>query len=239
MTADEMDSRKAKSAPQTGNAGADKVDAVVIEQVQRAVLADLRPVSVLASSGMLTLILMFFFAAAGSAVAWYLGLGGFEALQTYQRALIFPALAIASWLAALTCARGMLPASGMRPGPVALIFSMAALPLVFLMALHNYSTQDFVAEGVPCLLLGLRVSIPTGLGLVLILRRGFVLDWSSAGFAAGALSGLAGVVMLELHCPNPKVVHSMVWHVAVVVVSAVLGFVLGMIADRVRIRATV
>jgi hypothetical protein len=234
-----MDSRNAKSAPQTGNAGADKVDAVVIEQVQRAVLADLRPVSVLASSGMLTLILMFFFAAAGSAVAWYLGLGGFEALQTYQRALIFPALAIASWLAAVACARGMLPASGMRPGPVALIFSMAALSFVFLMALHNYSTQDFVAEGVPCLLLGLRVAIPTGVGMVLILRRGFVLDWSSAGFAAGALSGLAGVVMLELHCPNPKVVHSMVWHVAVVVVSAVLGFVLGMIADRVRIRATV
>jgi len=64
VTADEMDSRNAKSAPQTGNAGADKVDAVVIEQVQRAVLADLRPVSALASSGMLTLILMFFFAAA-------------------------------------------------------------------------------------------------------------------------------------------------------------------------------
>jgi len=74
--------------------------------------------------------------------------------------------------------------------------------------------------------------------MVLILRRGFVLDWSRAGFAAGALSGLAGVVMLELHCPNPKAFHAMVWHVAVVVVSAVLGFALGMIADRVRIRAT-
>jgi len=238
VTEEEMDSRNAKSAPSTGADGVAGVHEAVLEEIQRAVLADLRPVSALASSGILTLILMIFFAATGSAVAWYLGLGGFEALHAYQRALIFPALLIASWLAAVACAREMRPASGMRMGPIAVIFCATALPLVFLMALHNYSAQNFVTEGVPCLLLGLKVAIPTGVGMVLILRRGFVLDWSRAGFAAGALSGLAGVVMLELHCPNPKAFHAMVWHVAVVVVSAVLGFALGMIADRVRIRAT-
>ena len=50
------------------------------------------------------------------------------------------------------------------------------------------------------------------------------------------LSGLTGLGMLELHCPNLKAIHVMVWHVAVVVVSAGLGFAMGWIADTWRRR---
>jgi Negative regulator of sigma F len=61
-----------------------------------------------------------------------------------------------------------------------------------------------------------------------------VLDWSAAGIAAGALSGLTVLAMLELHCPNLKAIHVMVWHVAVVIVSSALGFTMGRIADFFR-----
>ena len=45
----------------------------------------------------------------------------------------------------------------------------------------------------------------------------------SAGLAAGTLAGLAGVIALELHCPNFRAMHVMVWHTIVILVSASLG----------------
>jgi hypothetical protein len=41
------------------------------------------------------------------------------------------------------------------------------------------------------------------------------------------LGGLAGVGLLELHCPNFQTAHILVWHAAVVPVSAALGAWLG------------
>jgi len=60
------------------------------------------------------------------------------------------------------------------------------------------------------------------------------MQWSMAGLAAGTLSGLTGLTMLELHCPNLKAIHVMVWHVAVVIVSGILGFAIGRLADHLR-----
>jgi hypothetical protein len=60
------------------------------------------------------------------------------------------------------------------------------------------------------------------------------MDWSRSGLGAGVLAGLTGLFMLELHCPNLKAIHVMVWHVAVVVVSGMAGFAIGMIADHFR-----
>jgi hypothetical protein len=60
-----------------------------------------------------------------------------------------------------------------------------------------------------------------------MLRRGFAVNPASAGLVAGTLGGLAGVGMLELHCPNFQAAHILVWHIAVVPVSAALGAMLG------------
>jgi hypothetical protein len=60
-----------------------------------------------------------------------------------------------------------------------------------------------------------------------MLRHGFAVNAASAGLVAGTLGGLAGVGMLELHCPNLQAAHILVWHTAVVPVSAALGALLG------------
>jgi hypothetical protein len=52
-----------------------------------------------------------------------------------------------------------------------------------------------------------------------------------AGLAVGVLSGLTGLGMLELDCPNPKAIHVLTWHVAVLVSSGLLGYTCGWIAD--------
>ena len=205
-----------------------------IERASKALLAGLKPVHPLAAPWALALTFLLLFTAVAICAAWALGLGGIQALNPYQRAAIFPTLLIAAWLTAVASAREMRPAGGFRLGWWALTFSLVVFPIAVSLVFHNYSTQDFVPEGLPCLLLGLRVAIPAGLAIAWIMRRGFVLEWSAAGLTAGALSGLAGLAMLELHCPNPKAIHVMVWHGAVVLVGAALGFALGLVADHVR-----
>jgi hypothetical protein len=46
--------------------------------------------------------------------------------------------------------------------------------------------------------------------------------------AAGTLAGLAGLGMLELHCPNFQLAHVLVWHIAVVLLSGAAGALMGL-----------
>ncbi len=233
MKPDDIDRILTQSAHRAFQADAGR-DA--IERVERALLHDLRPVKPLAPVWAFTLALLAVFAALAIAIGTALGMHGFHVLSIGQRASIFSALLTAAWVASVACVREMRPAAGSRLSSIALLLPAVGFPVLFSLVFHDYSVQHFIAEGVPCLVAGLSVSIPTGFLVAFILHHGFVMDWSKAGAAAGTLGGLAGLGMLELHCPNLKAIHVMVWHVAVVVVSAVLGFTIGWIADEVRRR---
>lgn len=232
MTPGEIDKILAQAADRAvHSAGPPKIAAV-----EGAILQDLRPVRPLAPAWVLTLGFMALFVAASAASASVLGMHGWPVLSEVQRGLIFPALLAAAWLAAVACVRCMSPASGSRLGVLALSLGVGVFPIVFSLVLQDYGIRDLVKEGIPCLEAGLSVAIPTGLTIAWILRRGFVLDWSAAGIAAGTLSGLAGMGMLELHCPNLKAIHVIVWHVAVVLVSGILGLGCGWIVSAVTRR---
>jgi hypothetical protein len=69
-------------------------------------------------------------------------------------------------------------------------------------------------------------AIPAALASWLLLRRGFAVNSVAAGLVAGTLAGLAGVTMLELHCANLQAPHVMLWHTAVMPVSAAAGALL-------------
>ena len=69
-------------------------------------------------------------------------------------------------------------------------------------------------------------ALPAGATTLLALRRGFAVNAQVAGLVTGALSGLAGVAMLELHCANLQALHILVWHTAVLPVTALGGYLL-------------
>jgi hypothetical protein len=207
-----------------------------IERAQSALLNDLRPTPAMVPAGAFLLLYLLVFAVLAAAFAVALGLHGLPVLSVVQRALLFPALLLVAGMAAAGCARAMRPAGGVGLGGPALLLAATGLPVLFAMILENYSLLHFVAEGVPCLVAGMCVALPSGIVFAFLLRRGFVLDWSRAGLSAGTLAGLTGLAMLELHCPNLKAIHVIVWHVAVVVCGGALGFIAGWIADAVRRR---
>ncbi len=106
-----------------------------------------------------------------------------------------------------------------------------ALLAVFAVLFHDYRTDHFVSQGIVCLTAGLLHAIPAGLASWLLLRRGFAVNSVAAGLVAGTLAGLAGVTMLELHCANFEALHVMLWHTAVMPVSAAAGALLGWAAQ--------
>jgi len=205
-----------------------------VETIAGALLQDLRPVRPLAPAWVFTLSLTCLFAIFAVVSASILGLHGVHALSFTQIGWLFSGLLGTAMMAAVASAREMRPASGVRLGFRVPVAAIAVFLALFASLLTGYGTQHFVAEGIPCLVAGLSVALPTAAAAVWILRRGYVMDWSKAGTVAGTLAGLTGLGMLELHCPNLKAIHVMVWHVAVVMVSGAAGFAIGWLADSLR-----
>jgi hypothetical protein len=156
------------------------------------------------------------------------GFFGFAKMDLLERLLVFPALVILVWLAATEFVHAMIPGSLRRISPGALLgFASVALLAVFAFLFRDYQTDHFFSIGIVCLLAGFLHAIPAALLGWLLIRRGFAVNSILAGLVAGVLGGLAGVGMLELHCPNFQAAHVLVWHTAVVPLSAAAGALVG------------
>ena len=185
------------------------------------------PVRPLPATWVLTSGLILIGAAVALAGAARAGFYGIEKMSLWERALIFPALGLLAWIAAAEFVSEMIPGSRRRlaPGAVLGIGSLALLGL-FAMLFRDYQTDHFWSAGIVCLVIGLLHAIPTGLVGWWMLRRGFAVNSVAAGLVAGTFAGLAGVAMLELHCPNFQALHVLVWHTAVVPASGAVGALL-------------
>ena len=203
------------------------VDPALLERIAGSIGPSVPPVRPLPPAWVIAGGLSLIVAAIGVAGAAKLGLHGITKLSGVDRAVIFPALGVLTWLAASACAREMVPASRRRVSASALLaLGIAALLAVFGALFRDYATERFVAQGMICLAAGLAHAAIAAIAGWLILRRGYALNPLAAGVVAGTLAAMAGVTMLELHCPNLETLHVMVWHTAVVPISAAAGALL-------------
>lgn len=203
------------------------VDPALLDRIANSMGASLQPVRPLPSSGVLAAALAAVCAAVALAGATVLGLHGIEAMSAARIALIFPVLLALICLSAVVSAGEMIPGSRHPVAPWVLLASgCLVLTAVFALLFTDYRHERFVTQGVACLKAGLLHAIPTAVISWWILHRGFAVNSIAAGVAAGTLSGLAGVGMLELHCPNFEAPHIMVWHTAVLAVSGAAGCLL-------------
>lgn len=209
------------------------VDPALLDRIAKSLAPGLRPVRPIAPPSLLTGGLVLIVIAIATAGAAELGFHGIQTLSAVDRALVFPLLAVWTWLAAASCVSEMIPGSRRRIAPGFLLGAgtLAVLAL-FALLFRDYQTVNFLPQGIACLTAGLVVAIPTALAMWLLLRRGFAVNPVSAGMVSGTLAGLAGVTMLELHCPNFEVFHVMLWHTAVVVITGAAGALLGALTSR-------
>jgi hypothetical protein len=156
------------------------------------------------------------------------GFLGIEQLNVWERVTIFSTLGVLVWVGGTAFVSQLIPGSRQRfTASACLAISIAVLLGVFAFVFRNYHTERFVPAGVACLLTGLLIALPAAVLSWVLLRRGFAVNPVAAGLAGGALAGLSGVTMLEFHCANFQALHVLVWHTAVVPVSAAAGALLG------------
>lgn len=227
MTDKEVDNvlKQAAEAPH-------EVGGAVVEQVSNIVLSSLRPVRPLPSPGVIALGLQMIFLVVAILGATYLGNNGVRVLSGPETVLIFVALGVLGRLAASAGAAEMVPGSKTLVEPrILLAICTVAFVAVFAILFHDYRLDRFVSEGIACLATGMLYAGSGGFLLWLVLRRGFILNPVAAGVGAGTLAGLAGLGMLELHCPILKAMHLMVWHTAVIPLSGLAGYLAGRLAQ--------
>ena len=205
-----------------------------VKQIEASIQADLKPVRPLAPAG------VYFAGFAGVFAAACLlslnlmpGQQGWDALSKVQRLLVFVPLIAAVGLLALSTIRQMTPAarhtqSAAAAGASVFALLIGAIALLF----HPAHESAFVKMGLVCFRNGMVFAIPTALLTAVILRRGAGLSPALTGATTGGLAGLAGLAVLEIHCPNLNLFHILAWHVSVVLVCAAAGFVLGSVAVR-------
>jgi len=195
-----------------------------LKRVTDSIRDSLRPVRPLPPRWVLTGGLILICAAIVLAGAARAGFFGIERMNPWQRVLIFSALGIFVVIAAKEYVNAMIPGSWRRV-PAGALLGIGATLLIgaFALSFRDYRTDHFVSAGIVCLLTGLLHAVPAALLSWLLMRRGFAVNAVSAGLAAGTLAGLAGVGVLELHCSNFQAAHVLVWHTAVVPLSAAAG----------------
>jgi hypothetical protein len=201
-----------------------EVDPAVLDRVSGNIRSSLNPVRPLPPAWVLAGGLVLICAAVAPAGGMLLGPHGVQKMSGLEIGLIFPVLGALVYVSAVLCVAEAIPGSRRPAAPGVLTVSgCIALAAVFSLLFRDYRTERFVSQGVACLIAGLGLALPAALAVWWFLRRGFAVNSVAAGWARGMLAGLAGVTMLELHCPNFEAPHVIVWHIAVLPVSAAIG----------------
>jgi hypothetical protein len=219
MTDEDVDKVLQKSSGVTPQA-----EPALLKRIADSINSSLEPVRPMPPTWMLTGGLALICAAVAVTAAARAGFYGIEKLGLWECVLVFSTLGILVWVAGKEFVHQLIPGSRQPLGVGSVLtIGSAALLGVFALVFRDYRTDHFISAGIACLLTGLLLAIPAAFMSGLLLRRGFAVNPVAAGLAGGALAGLCGVTMLELHCANFQALHVLVWHTAVVPVSAAAG----------------
>jgi hypothetical protein len=206
---------------------ADLPSPTVLREIERGLVANLRPVRPIAKRYIFVSMMAIF------AVTAVLGLSRFgpfaiAAMTSLQMGAIFGALAISAGLLAYSLVNQMVPGSRYRvpPGRVPLVVMI--LLMVSVAVLFPFQQErSFWFSAWVCIRGGTPVAAFSAAPLWLVLRRGEILSPIMTGAATGLLAGLAGATALEIHCPNLDAWHILASHLGVAVIGAVVGLLVG------------
>jgi hypothetical protein len=197
-----------------------------VKQIEAALVADLKPVRPIAPTSVYLAAFAGLFAAISIVGGTILGQYGWRALSELQKIAVFVPLAAITALLVFSITRQMIPAA--RHARSSALFSsglFVVLLLIMTFIFRPAQESAFVRRGLVCFGTGMLFAIPAACLFALLLRRGAALSPLLTGASGGGLAGLVGLAVLEIHCGNLNVYHIVVWHVSVILVCVVAGFV--------------
>lgn len=204
------------------------VPPAVLTRIDASIQSSLHPVRPTPSTSVLTTGMLLLCAAVALAGAAHSGFFGFQALTITARVIILSILVLLAGVASRELVSHWIPGSRHYLAPRWLVALVSTTLLCVFAALFNdYHATHFISAGLICLTVGVLHAAPAAGLAAWFLRRGLAVDPVAAGAIAGTFGGLSGVTMLELHCANLEAPHVLLWHVAVVPVSAALGALAG------------
>lgn len=203
-------------------------DSAKVAQIRRVMVDLAAPVRPLPSNAALMLLSLAIFVVLAVLLALPFGLYGAlrmglaAAFTAYSVLLLLAAVLAGNVIGQLIpgSKRVLAPSAGAL---IAILLLIATAALLF----PDFSTANYVRQGIPCLRLGLLCSLPAGILVRILMARGFVTNVVDAAVAGGAFAGLLGVAVLALHCPIFNAAHIILWHVGVVAVTSLAGAATG------------
>lgn len=158
---------------------------------------------------------------------------GIVGMNPLTIAIVFGGLAVCCGLLAISLAAEMAPGSR-RPAPPAALIGGVLLGLAAaLWVLFPYQAEtNFWVKSGKCFLMGIAFAAPSAALAWGLLRRGAVLSPAVSGAAAGLLGGMAGLAVLEIHCPDWNVAHILAGHWGAALACALAGWRVGALIEK-------
>jgi hypothetical protein len=207
-----------------------------LRQIERGIVADLRPVRPIASKRKILAVLIAIFVSIVAIGVFRIGAFALGVMSELQASVILSTLAISAGLLAYSVVNQMVPGSSHRIAPGLLPFGITILLAIAIAVLFQFQDeQNFWAKSWACIRAGTPLGALAAIPLWFVLRRGAILSPAMTGAATGLLAGLIGTTALEIHCPILEARHILVGHLGVAVLGAITGFVFGLGAESNRI----
>ena len=199
-------------------------DSARVAKIRESLKISATPVRPLPSNAAIILRCALAFAILAIVFAAPVGFRGFAKLTPAGATIEYSVVLLLALILTGSALEQAIPGSRrIMPPALSVLLAILLLSVTAAVLFPDFQMRDFVRQEIPCLRFGVLCAIPAAGLAPIAMRRGFVTDPVPAAFAGGALSGLVGVGALALHCPIPNAAHIIVWHVAVIAVTSLLG----------------
>lgn len=199
-----------------------------IASIENCILKNLHPVHALPPKTLFFAAFLLIFLVLMVIGIIHLGAFAWTELSVMRRIMICTSLGASAALLAYSMVQQMFPGSRRYLSAAFLpAGTFVCLSLVLAALFEVRHSGRFIRDGIPCFEAGIPYALPGAILFWLILRRGAMLSPRATGVICGALAGLIGVSVLEIHCSNFDLRHILVWHLGVGVAGALTGLIIG------------
>ena len=208
-------------------------DLRTLEKISAQLAASAKPVRPLPSNVVLWTLSLGIFLVVSLVVASAVKLYAIAALSGIELSLYYGLVLVLAGSFARALTERMIPGERRILNSYVLwITALAALSLLMAFMFSNHDTVNFVANGIPCLRLGLIGALISGLLGWRLFRSGYLVSPRETILLYGFFAGLVGVAALALHCPIRNSLHGLVWHLGAMVVAGFVGLLLGRFVEN-------